>query len=146
MHSHLLTTALTLLVLLHATALAAPASKRCMTPEQVTNFQAHWPKFGGHGPVIHPCADDEDDAGAAGNDRLALDVEALARRYVAALGGEAGIGKREAGAGVVQVQQRRCMTAAQIAAFQASWPVGAGRGPALVACPEKGEGKHGLVG
>ncbi|CAN8095285.1 unnamed protein product [Discula destructiva] len=61
MHFNLLT-ALALPLLLGGPAIAAPApapelSKRCMTPEEITAFQASWSKSAGHGPAMIICND-----------------------------------------------------------------------------------------
>lgn len=118
----------------------ASLAKRCMTQSEITNFQAHWPKFGGVGPELSPCPTTGE--GSDGNSTttttttttegtLALrsfEIEELAKRYLA---DKRSMDRTTRGEGAVE---KRCMTEDQISAFQAAWPKAAGLGPALVSC------------
>lgn len=111
------------LALLHVqSTLAAPSIKRCMSEAEIANIIAHWPKFGGHGPVLIPCSNS---SSPVDETMSPSEVEGLAKRYLA--------DERSVSGGVSV--GRRCMTEAQIETIQAAWPKWAGRGPALVPCP-----------
>lgn len=60
---------------LQPTVLAAPVpnTRRCMTEEQIEAIRNHWPKFAGHGPVIHPCKKTDGDE-AANDDATATEA------------------------------------------------------------------------